>query len=163
MSKAFTLIEFLVTLAVAAILLVIAVPGFNSFLQNNKIAANTNKLSASFNLARMEAIKRGLSIGVCASNSAANQCGSDWSQGWLIFVDRNNDNKIDAYSDIIKIEDNVSKGLNIRATNNIVIYENTGFASQFSVTISALGCSGKKARRLNIIASGNLSLEQVSC
>ncbi len=47
--------------------------------------------------ARAEAIKEGVSVTVCASTDQANcSQSSDWSQGWIAFVDPNNNGARDA-------------------------------------------------------------------
>lgn len=42
--KGFTLIELMVTIAVAAVLLGIAVPSFQDMLERNRVAAQTNEV-----------------------------------------------------------------------------------------------------------------------
>ena len=83
-----TLIEMLVTLAVAAILLAAAVPSFTSLVQNNRAAAQVNDLVVAMHTARGEAIKRGFPVTLCASANQ-NSCsgGANWSGGWIVFQD----------------------------------------------------------------------------
>ncbi len=81
--RGFTLIELMVTISVAAILLMVAVPNFNSFLMNNRMATQANDLIAAFNLARSEAVRRGTNITVCASSDQAT-CSGGWAQGWVV-------------------------------------------------------------------------------
>ena len=43
-----------------------------------------------FNLARMEAIRRGTPVSVCASADQASCSGAnDWASGWIVFTDAN--------------------------------------------------------------------------
>jgi type IV fimbrial biogenesis protein FimT len=74
--KGFSMVEIIVVLTIAGILLAIGVPGYLSLIQNNKVVSATNKLAASLNLARIEAIKRGLHVGICPANSALTACGT---------------------------------------------------------------------------------------
>ena len=87
----FTFIELLVTLAVVAIMLAMTVPGFQAMLTGNAIASLSNEFVAALHLTRSEAIKRGTRVTLCKSaNSTAPVpvCGgSDWQDGWIIFVD----------------------------------------------------------------------------
>lgn len=95
-SKGFTLIEMLVTLAVLALLLGLAVPSYRTFVLDNRTTSQANDLLASLQLARSEAIKRGVRVTVCKSGDGAT-CTSfeGWEQGWLTFVDSDGDGQRD--------------------------------------------------------------------
>ena len=80
----FTLIELMVTLAIAAILMMVAVPSFVSFQKNAQLTSAANSLLVSINAARGEAMKRGMSVIVVPTNN-----GSDWTTGWVVVVDKN--------------------------------------------------------------------------
>jgi type IV fimbrial biogenesis protein FimT len=90
--RGFTLVELLVAMAVGAILLAIAIPGYAFLVNTNKLAAVTNELVIALQLARSEAIKRGQRVTVCksaSSSSVSPSCSNavTWQQGWLVFVD----------------------------------------------------------------------------
>lgn len=61
----FTLVELMVTLAVLAILLGIAVPSFQSVIQNNRLDAARNDVLGALNFAKVEAIRRNTSVRFC--------------------------------------------------------------------------------------------------
>jgi type IV fimbrial biogenesis protein FimT len=83
--EGFTLFELMVTVAVAAMLLVVGVPAFTSFVQNNRAAAHANELVTAFALARNEAIRRGAAIVICSSADGATCAGgNDWTVGWVV-------------------------------------------------------------------------------
>ena len=67
----FSLIELMVTLAVAAVLMAVAAPSFTNITVSNKLTTTANEVVGAINLARTEAIKRNASTQVC-SNSATN-------------------------------------------------------------------------------------------
>ena len=86
-----TLIELMVTLAVAGVLLAVGIPAIGDFIATNRMSAAVNDLVSSFHLARSEALKTGDRVSVCAStnwDSAAPSCnGNDLADGWIVFVD----------------------------------------------------------------------------
>src|SRR5207249_10519209 len=64
--RGFTLTELMVTLAVAGVLAMIAVPNMTTFIRNNRLSSASNDLLRSFYLARTEAIKHQANVVVCA-------------------------------------------------------------------------------------------------
>lgn len=79
----FTMIELLVTISIAAILMTIAVPSFQSFLLDSRLTGHTNDLVLGMAYAKSEAVKRGINVEVCASNDQAT-CSGDWDDGWIV-------------------------------------------------------------------------------
>ena len=89
----FTLVEIIITMAIGAILLSIAVPSFQTSIQNNRKTTAINDLRTALALARSTAVTRRVQVTVCRSNNGANcqtGAGSDWSDGWMIFTNPNN-------------------------------------------------------------------------
>jgi len=92
----FSLIELVVTMAVAAILVTVAIPNMRSFIQNNRLITQTNNLIGDINYARSESLRRTsangqpLSIGICASTTGTACTGGTWAGGYMVFVDANN-------------------------------------------------------------------------
>lgn len=58
-SSGFTLIELMVVLALVAIVAFVALPGFNSLIDNNRQSTATNSMIGMLNYARSEAVRRG--------------------------------------------------------------------------------------------------------
>lgn len=95
------MIELLVTLALVSILLSTAVPSFMNLMKDNRLVAQINEFVATVNFARSEAIKRGLAVQVTSSS------GTNWANGWQVWVDLNNNQTLDA-SERLQIKQNFS-------------------------------------------------------
>lgn len=87
----FTLIELMVTIAIVALLLTIGLPSFQSSLRSNRIATTTNELMASLALARSEAIRSPGGAWICASADGALCDGDSWNDGWMVWIDADED------------------------------------------------------------------------
>ncbi len=88
-SSGLTLLEFLVTLAILAVLATVAVPSFRASLERQRISAALFLLSAQFASARMTAISSRDVVTLCPLEGVANcRSDSDWSAGWLMFRGR---------------------------------------------------------------------------
>ena len=56
--SAFTLIELMIAIAVAAVVLTLGVPGFGRVIERNQLTAHINELVSTLRFARSEAIRR---------------------------------------------------------------------------------------------------------
>ena len=79
-SLGFTLIELLVTVSIAVILVMLAIPSFDTFRRNAQLTSASNSLMAGLNAARSEAMKKGTN----AMLSPVDASGS-WNSGWIVF------------------------------------------------------------------------------
>lgn len=102
----FTLVELMVTLAVAGILMSVAIPNYQTFILNSRISAQANDFMAAIGMARSEAIKRATRVSICKKASNFNdRCttSGDWAQGWIIFTDGSTVGTIDGADVIIQV------------------------------------------------------------
>jgi type IV fimbrial biogenesis protein FimT len=83
----FTIVELMITVAVASILMALAVPSFNQMIVSSRLTAQSNDILAAITLARSEAIKRNASVTLCrADTSSSTNCSASagvW-QNWII-------------------------------------------------------------------------------
>jgi type IV fimbrial biogenesis protein FimT len=165
-----TLVELLVTLAVLAVLLGLAVPSFAHLMRENRLATASNGLLGTLLFARSEAIKRGHRVTACVSVDQE-QCtaGRHWHQGWIVFADRNGNGVRDAGEALLRVGAGRADALTISGNmhvRNYVSYNGEGRTQLLggglqmgTVTL----CDGVAARRLVINAVGRPRLEAGAC
>lgn len=98
-TRAFTLYELLVTIAVVATLVALAVPSFAAITARQRQHAEVNALFHAVHLARKESIVRRRPVTICPSADGRQCRGSrDWSDGWILFVNTDGDSptRVDA-------------------------------------------------------------------
>lgn len=98
-SNGFTLVELLVTIAVAAILLAIATPSFTAVINNNRLTSAANEMVATIQTGRMEAVRRNARTTVCSSANEAT-CGG--AGAWIVLDNANNVLRVSKFNPNIK-------------------------------------------------------------
>ncbi len=88
-AEGFSLVELMMTLAVAAITLGLGVPALTNTFATNRMAEATNALVSSLHTARSEAVKRGAIVTLCPAEKTLSQCdpAGNPAKGWIVFVD----------------------------------------------------------------------------
>jgi type IV fimbrial biogenesis protein FimT len=82
----FTLLELLVVLVIISVLSAYAIPAFSESVQRYRASAEISALGTDLQLARSEAVKRGLSVKVCpSSNGTTCTSASGWQIGWIVY------------------------------------------------------------------------------
>ena len=142
-NRGFTLVELMVTLAVLAILLTLAVPSFNQATLGSKLNSMSNSFVASAQLARSEAIKRNAQVTMCASSNGTS-CGGNWQDGWVVLAGGAPIHSQGPLANNFELSGNVTSiafqpsGMN--ATCTALVLKNTEYTSQQRyVTITATG------------------------
>jgi type IV fimbrial biogenesis protein FimT len=75
--RGFTLVELLITMAVALVLIMIAVPSFKSLTLSNKLNTTANDIINAIHVARMEAVKRNANTQLCSNSASVNTTTDD--------------------------------------------------------------------------------------
>jgi type IV fimbrial biogenesis protein FimT len=171
-SRGFTLIELIVTVAIAAVLAGLAAPSFKQLTTNNRLKSHATAFHTSLLLARSEAIKRKSRVVLCKSSDGATcVTAGGWQQGWIVFSDANDNASPDAGELFIQKVASLSGDFVLKGDGNLadyVSYSSTG-APKLSASdtfqtgafsLCQLGVSGGNARQIEIFATGRLSIGQ---
>lgn len=160
--RAFTIIELMLTLAVAAILATVAAPSFWNVIQNSRATTQANELVTAINFARSEAVKRGLTVSLCSSSDQATcDDSNDWSVGWIVFRDTGGANPV--VDEVLRVWD-APDGTPVLTGPTSLRYRAQGDvinAGQFSLELP--GCSGDRARDIDVNAAGRPTVTRVNC
>lgn len=168
--QAFTLVELMVTLAVAIILAAVGLPLFDSMQANSRAVAVANGLSTALNMARSEAVGQGVAAAACAKNSPTPSdtvCGvaADWVNGWLVFQDTDRDGVVDGSEQVLKIWSSPAGGANIDASAGVIRFSSRGeldvAAATFELTQD--NAKGSQTRCISISAVGQIRVDRAAC
>lgn len=114
----YSLVEVMVTLAVAGTLLAMAAPGFMTMVYDDRISAEINSLLADVDLARLEAIKRNQDVVMCRSGDGrhcrrSKGAHADWSAGWIVYVNADGDRKRDPGEPLLQVRSALPRGMSL--------------------------------------------------
>ncbi len=146
--KGFNLIELMITVAMLAALLAIGVPSFTRTVDNNRMVGPLNEFVSAITLARAEAISRRTDITMCKSNADQTNCviSDDWSNGWIIFIDDDEDNAVDGGETVLQVHSGLHNNLTLTGSANVanlIVVDSRGFARNFAGDFTL--CDGRGA------------------
>ena len=158
--KGFTLVELMVTIAIAAILLGIALPGFAEFLRGVRASGDVSALTSALALARSEAVKR---------NQVACVFSSDWAGGWDVRVDSSGNGSCgDAGDGVVRVfsAPSTTGSLSVKEGSgdaDEIIFNGTGRRQGGEFVIAyrseAGACNPRRDRNLTVGPTGRTQIE----
>ncbi len=166
-----TFVELLVVLAIAAIMLTLAVPSFNDFLQGNRFSTFSNIYLTHLHLARSEASKRNGRVALCKSaNGTTCTTSGGWHQGWMVFHDANNNAQADTGEEILRVNEALPTNWSLLGNTpvaNYVSYAATGSARTINsafqagtLTLCRESTLSGEARAIVVSATGRPRVEK---
>jgi len=140
--KGFTLIELMVTIAIAGLLLSVGFPALTGFLSDKKLTAQANDLIAAVRSTRGESIKRRTTIDL-------EQKGGSWANGWEIQ---------DAANNIIR-QGEGNSGITLGAASaGILSFSGNGIRTNIAGDFTVKFCDSRnKGRLITITGLGGVS------
>jgi len=131
----FSMLEGLTTLLLVSIAIAIGTPSLSGSLERSRASADIRTLIATLNLARTYALSHSEVTTLCASADGI-QCGGDWSDGTLLFSDRNDNRLLDDDDELLERNYALEGGatLSWRASggrNSYIRFSRSGAAKEF--------------------------------
>ncbi len=159
-----TFIELIIALTIAGILLAIAIPNFRTFLSNQRLTTQANELIADFNLARSEAIKRTMNVGICASTTGTN-CSGAWQNGWIVFVDADNSRSWTSGDTVLRIHEPITSDTAITGSSSIAVFSSSGLLDSGTGAGNYTLCNSQagQSRTVGIATTGRSSMSSGTC
>lgn len=172
----FTAIELMVVIAILAVLLALAGPSFGPLIDQWRTNQAVNNMTSTFYTARSEAIKRGGKISVRKIANNTDGCtlapnNQEWSCGWIIFVDLNDDQILNGGEEILHTFQ-MPKNVDVMNLENTASFHldrwgraNSFGAASFAITPRSTGAASPAATAVCISAGGRIRTvkESVSC
>ncbi|MEO1201837.1 MAG: GspH/FimT family pseudopilin [Pseudomonadota bacterium] len=164
-----TLLELIVVLAVASILLSVGIPSFRGVIMDNRLSDQSNAFVSSVSAARSAAVRYQRDVTLCPiSNygSALPTCagGTDWSTGWMVWVDRDRDG-IASADEVVLVQEPMHSSLTFQSLNATAIdYDARGFLDAGNNEVLVCDSrSGEEGRLIRINGVGRTEVTRQAC
>lgn len=145
-ARGFTMIELVTATAVAATLASAAVPSMSNMVARHALSATVTDFMMTIDLGRSEAIASGSRV-VLAPKS-----GRDWSTGWTLYRDLNDNGRLDANEPVVREFNRPDPRVQFAAhgvvDTAVMSFEETGL-------VRRAGSNGLMLGRLNIVLDGH--------
>ncbi len=169
-SAGLTLIELLVVIALVVVLGTIAVPAYFRMTASNRITGAVNALATTLAYARSEAITRGDQVVVCPSANATACDSGGWQEGWISFVDKDDDGTYSSGDTLIRVHGAIGSDVSMTGASDgavkpYIAFNRMGFAqptfASGESSLTVVACPPDKraanARALILTLSGDVT------
>jgi len=144
--RGFTLIEAMVTVAVASVLVVLAIPSYRTFVQSNCESTQQNDFVSALHFARQEAVHRGVDITISAADDSDSS--NKWGPGWDI---------TDPDDEGIRSHEALGCSFTLNSTVSEFTYLSTGrVASAVAFTLCDGSSPGNAGRTITVEITGRV-------
>lgn len=151
------MIELMVTISIGALLVAFGVPMMSNLIEGNTISGHVNNFVGTINLARSEALKRGVQVVICRSDNpdadlpTCAASGTGWQSGWITFADRDGNEQMDTASSgdvLLRVQGAMTDtgGIVRNISSTKLIFRPTGLMSTGASTFTFNSRSQNSAR-----------------
>ena len=168
MNCGFTLIELMITLAVAAIVLLVAVPSFDNLMEKNRVEAAQKDLARDIAFARQAAATRNTFVSICKSSDGAS-CGGNWKQGWITYVDvpGGTAGVVDGDDDVLRVHAAINSSDSLTSVDDFLQFSASGALQEPDASLPEFkicSASGDHVQGLTVLRSGRAIVKNsLSC
>jgi type IV fimbrial biogenesis protein FimT len=151
--RGLTLIELVIVVAIVATLSGLAVSAFASALEASRASAARGDLIASLRQAITRAELTGSRSVLCPSIDGEH-CANDpdWSQGWLVFTDRNGNREFEGDERLLRRQRALPGRVRLRSTAGRTRIVFQGYASNAGTNVTYTLCDGRgPARAVSLV------------
>lgn len=167
---AYTLIELVTALCILAGLLVLAVPSYARYMDEQRLLDQARRLSDAIMLARSEAVKRNGHVVICAT-TPNDDCGDarHWHEGWVVFEDVDGNAEQDAVDPPVAREPGATPGVTMVGNRPVQRYLRFDYLGQARLASGALQMGtievckpGLNGYRVVLANAGRTRIERMS-
>lgn len=121
------MVELITTITIIAILVVIIIPNLSNLLKSSNVRSTQSEFLAALMLARSEAIKRGMTVGIIAEDPSFN---NEFGAGWSIWSDTNSNGLKEPGEAVVRRYVDVVGSVSISTGNiSLITFDASGFLS----------------------------------
>ncbi len=157
----FTLVEMVTTLAIAAILLLAAVPAMGSLLARTRDADSEATIAETLRQARTAAVLHNVRTVVCPSRDGRHcRSGDDWQHGWIVVADADHDGQADPGTQALAVVAPMASGsrmITSRGRGHIT-FQPTGSAGGSNARFTICHARERDGRSIVVANSGRVRI-----
>jgi type IV fimbrial biogenesis protein FimT len=153
----FTLVELLVALAIIGLVIGLGLPSLTGFMEASRAGAARSALLASVSKAIQRASVTGQHAVLCPSLDGQACTGQpDWSDGWIVFLDRNANRVRDPGESLVLHEGKLAGKVRLRSTagRTRLVFQGNGGNAGSNVTFTL--CDGRGPARAQTLVLNNV-------
>ena len=153
-----TVVELMVAVSVFAIMATTGVPAMAYFISSQHQLSTKDALLSSLRTARDEAQRRSIPVMVCPATATGNLCGTNWTSGWLVYIDKDNDSKFGSADQLLE-QHLDAKGSPVSTTTASLQFKANGMASQTLFNVCADG-NRNTPYQITVTSTGRVYVEE---